>query len=76
MFRCAKCYENKDGQPLKIASRDGHTLHDVCHSHIPDGHGVDHEYEHNYTVEGEAKSHTVKPNADGVIRTMVFEDLQ
>lgn len=81
MFRCAKCFENKDGAPLKIASRDGHTLHDVCPSHVPDEHGVGHHYEHNYTVKDKdgndvATSHVVRPNADGVIRTIVFEDLK
>ena len=76
MFWCAKCEETKEGVSLKIASRDGSTLHSVCSHHVPSEHGTDHAYIHNYVDEkGAAQSHEVKPNADGTIRTLVFEDL-
>ena len=67
-FRCAVCKDEREGPFLLIATRDGANLHKVCAKHIPKGHDIDRE-------EGVGK-HMVKPNADGTVRSMVYEDLK
>ena len=84
--QCAKS-KSKDS-PLQIANRDGSQLHSVCRSHVPKNHHEDREEvathpvfhktlkdENGNPVKVGTGMHDVKPNADGLIRSLVFEDL-
>lgn len=73
-FWCPICKEQKgaDVASLQIGSRDGSTLHTVCKVHVPADHHEDHESTH---PNAEGNPETVNLNADGVVRTLVFEDL-
>lgn len=63
-FWCPVCQKKSSAPFLDVASNDGHTLHRVCETHFPKDHKRD--------VTVMVKS---QPNADGVVRTITFEDL-
>lgn len=90
-FWCSICKrpksKSKDGM-LQVATRDGSQLHSVCRSHVPKDHyegrvdTVEHPVFHDTAKKDDGSpvvvgkdEHDVELNADGVVRSLVYEDL-